>query len=529
MKRMWHNCLALIAAVVVAGTANAQNDWNQPSTIGSYQSILARAGYGNQVGPMAQPMMQAGVPMQGSAMPAAVSQAMPMQGHAMPPAPTGAPAPMASFPSNPMQSAPVQMNPAPMMQPGTVVAQPQVSGTACSTCANGSAMMNGMIHGPVTYGNAAMGGYANAGCGTSAIYDGVVSNSVGQPVYSAECNTPVYESYAAPAITAPVAQAGSNYTVGIYGLLFQRDYEDNRYLASNPAGDRLFTNDADENNMDGYGLLLASRSCGGRGFEVGYWALNPGAVSYGISGAAVNTNIRGLDRLTHAPSGRNVYDIYTDNISQTIVRNTNINNLELNMLRNGGRFCFRGKRPGCYELLFGFRWFEFEEQLQYLAEADTVTYPLTPANFAYTLNARNRLLGLQLGARNEVCLGNRFSFFSGVKGGLYNNNIHTRQTIIGSDNVSAIVNTGASAGRVFDYSDSKNDVAFLGELDFGILMNLTCRSRLRLGYRAVGVGGVALAADQIPHDFSDADELLRANSNGNLLLSGGYYGLEFCF
>ena len=48
MKRFWHTCLAMIAlATMTAGVANAQNDWNVPSEIGSYQSILSRAGYGN--------------------------------------------------------------------------------------------------------------------------------------------------------------------------------------------------------------------------------------------------------------------------------------------------------------------------------------------------------------------------------------------------------------------------------------------------------------------------------------------------
>ena len=49
MKRFWHTCLAMIAtATMTAGVANAQNNWNAPSEIGSYQSILSRAGYGQE-------------------------------------------------------------------------------------------------------------------------------------------------------------------------------------------------------------------------------------------------------------------------------------------------------------------------------------------------------------------------------------------------------------------------------------------------------------------------------------------------
>ena len=116
-----------------------------------------------------------------------------------------------------------------------------------------------------------------------------------------------------------------------------------------------------------------------------------------------------------------------------------------------------------------------------------------------------------------------------MKGGIFNNHIETVQNITDLDGEIAQVNAGTAAGRPFSYNDEKNDVAFLGELDFGVLYNLSSRARLRLGVKVLGVSGVALAADQLPFDYSDPDELSRANSNGSLLLGGGYYGLEFCF
>ena len=47
MRRFWHTWLALVASVSMVGVANGQGDWSQPSEIGSYQSILSRAGYGD--------------------------------------------------------------------------------------------------------------------------------------------------------------------------------------------------------------------------------------------------------------------------------------------------------------------------------------------------------------------------------------------------------------------------------------------------------------------------------------------------
>ena len=50
----------------MVSAADAQNSWSQPSEIGSYQSILARAGYGNGMGILNRGL-QANVPLQGNA------------------------------------------------------------------------------------------------------------------------------------------------------------------------------------------------------------------------------------------------------------------------------------------------------------------------------------------------------------------------------------------------------------------------------------------------------------------------------
>ena len=572
MKRMWQNWLAIVTLVAMVGTADAQNSWNQPSEIGSYQSILSRAGYGNAMGSLGQGMMQAGVPMQGSG---TRNGAMMSSGSAygMSGA-VGTSVQGGAIPAAPMVTAPAMGH----VQDGTVMGGSAMGSTTMGGAAMGSTMVGGSAMGGTAVGGTAMGPVGSGVMGapmssgqimsapmtsapmtmsapvitsapvlTSQVDMGstfvserpLYGNSVGSaaPAYSAPVYTsPVYQqSVVSPVYAAAVGggrrsrRSRSNYTVGITGLFFQRDYEDNRFLARNPSGDTLFTNDADENTFDGYGVSIASRNAGGGGFEVGYWALNPGSAVGTLTGVNVATSIQGLDQLLHVSSGRDLYDIYANTVTQTIVRDTDINNLEFNLLRNGGTFQSRGGRKGFYELLGGFRWFEFDESLQYTASIDNGAFPLVPSDFFYNLRARNRLLGFQLGARNEYCLGSKLRLFSGVKGGIFNNNIRTVQNITDLDGEIAQVNGGTAAGRPFSYNDEKNDVAFLGELDFGVLYHLSCRARLRLGYRVLGASGVALAADQMPYLYNDPDELLRANSNGSLLLGGGYYGLEFCF
>jgi hypothetical protein len=549
MKRMWQNMLAMIAVAFLAGTAVAQ-DWNQPSAIGSYQSILSRAGYGNAMngmGQAAQQMMQ-GAANHGGAMygmqnvqnavsgaitgGAVTPGALPAPTISSPPAATavgsaavGAPMTGGQIMSTPMPTGSMPLATAPMAVP-----------MGSAPMATGAPMMS----------SPSMGGAIGAGasCNTcdsaSSLYGGILGGSVGVPSYSAApmysspvisapvYSAPVYQSVVSPVVVGGGQRARSNYSVGLYGMFFQRDYEDQILLASNTAGDKLYTTDADEQNFDGYGVSLASRNSGGGGFEVAYWALNPGRTSAVLTGGNVATAITGLDQLTHVSSGRDLYDIYANTLTQTIIRDTDINNLEFNLLRNGGTFC-RNNRRGFYEMFGGFRWFEFNESLQYQASIDTAAFPLVPSDFFYNLQARNRLLGLQLGARNEVCLGSKLRFFSGVRGGIFNNNIRTVQNITDLNGEIAQVNSGTAAGRPFSYNDEKNDVAFLGQLDVGFLYHLSCRTRVRLGYRALGVSGVALAAHQLPFRYNEPEALLRANSNGSLLLNGGYYGLEFCF
>lgn len=522
--------LAIVAIAALTGTTIAQDSFNQPSAIGSYQSILSRAGYGNAMGSMTR---NVGMDVGGMAQGAATYGMQQVQG-----AVTGVP----------MQSAPVMTHAAPAVGSAVVgapMAGQVMSAPMAAPMSNAMPVTTGapMMSAPMMSGGVDMGANCSTCTSASSLYGDMLGGSLGTPAYSApmdaSCAAPV--NYATPVYSAPVYQSvvsapvvgrqrsRSNYTVGLIGMFFQRDYEDNRYLGFNPAGDTLFTNDADEQTFDGYGLSLASRNCRGGGFEVVYWALNPGRVSAELTGANVSTVIQGLDQLYHNPSARDMYDIYANTTSQRIERDTDINNLEFNFLRNGGCFTTRRCRKGFYELIGGFRWFEFDEALNYSATIDQGVYPASPASFSYNVEARNRLIGLQLGARNELCLGSKLRLFSAVKGGLFNNNIRTIQNIVADDGTYAIVNSGAAAGRDFNYIDEKNDVAYLGELDFGILYHLSCRARLRLGYRVLGAGGIALAADQMPYLYNDVGELSNAKSNGNLLLNGGYYGVEFCF
>ena len=532
MKRMWRTLLTTLALAAVTGTAQAQDAFSQPAAIGSYQSILSRAGYGDAAGSATRAAASAnqaisqpggfGTLVQdaaGSGMQHGMQQVQGSFGNNAPPQPT-------MMSQSPMVgSSTMSMAPANPVMTGPVSQAPVMSSPVMSAPMPSAPMMTGGV----------VGGSSCTSCNSaSSLYGGT-------PTYSAPVQYSAPVSYAAPTFAAPVVyqpvvapvvtqpRSRANYSGGIYGLNFTRDYEDDVILARNTAGEKLFTTDADEQNFDGYGVSVASRRSNGRGYALEYWALNPGVAAASITGGNVATERRGLDQLVHTSSGRDLEDVYSNTLTQTVIRDTDINNIEFNLLQNAGTFCTKRQRNGFYELLGGFRYFDFEESLQYQAFIDNTAFPLVPEFFSHNISARNRLLGLQIGARNELCLGSKLRLFSGVKGGLFNNFVQTRQNITDANGELAVVSGGPADGRNFDYRDDKNDLAFLGELDFGVLYQLSCRSRIRLGYRVLGVSGVALAADQITNRVNDPDTLLNANSNGSLLLGGGYYGLEFCF
>ena len=144
-------------------------------------------------------------------------------------------------------------------------------------------------------------------------------------------------------------------------------------------------------------------------------------------------------------------------------------------------------------------------------------------------NVENDLVGFQLGCRNEVCLTKRISAFGGISTGIFNNRVNTFQSFFNQDQQLARLTSGDFAGEEFQGGDQQDQVAILGELNVGLTYQINHRLRARLGYRTFGVAGVALAADQIPTNFSDPSRIQTARTNGSLLLHGGFLGLEACF
>lgn len=316
----------------------------------------------------------------------------------------------------------------------------------------------------------------------------------------------------------------ANWVVGVNALFFNRDYEDDLGLSYNLAGDSLFSTGADLRTFGGVEAVISRRTCNSWGWEARYWGLYPNTASSTLDGTP-GTALAGLQDLDYPPLSVPVLDVYNAAVSHQVTRENSINNFELNMLKNAGCFTFAG-RSTFFELLGGFRWFQFDENFAYSALNTVAPWP---NQLDYAVDVQNSLLGLQLGGRTEWCLTDRLRLTTGLRGGLFNNRIAASSRVgdtIG--NVATIVG-GPYDGAAYDFSSTKNDVAFLGELDAGVVYQFSSRARLNFGYRVIAVNGVALAPDQIPFNFTDATDIQRIDSNGSLLLQGGYAGAQFCF
>ena len=289
---------------------------------------------------------------------------------------------------------------------------------------------------------------------------------------------------------------------------------------------------------------------------------NPGATSYGIT----------------MPS-QNVYDVYDGAYSHRLVRDQQFHNAELNFfsfaLGGGARQPYAGGgsvllggggagrlgrhgaggfgsggdacAPSCgptgpcapwygaqssklrLSMFGGLRWFRFQDSLQYAASATDQVYGNTKDDFYYNNGVTNDLVGSQLGATANWCTGTCVNVFAGTNFGVYCNHM-TADTRAGTtDTVATILSANSFKGNAYDYSSSLNDVALLCEGNLGAGFRISRGWTANLGYRVVGVNGVATAVGQIPRDFSNENEINRINNSNSLILHGLVLGAVYNF
>jgi hypothetical protein len=250
-------------------------------------------------------------------------------------------------------------------------------------------------------------------------------------------------------------------------------------------------------------------------------------------------------------------------LAQRVRSNFNAQNLELNVMRfplmdtcgsscGGGSCgydacgCNSGCDPcGCEECYSGLtsygscgvRYFRTDDDFGYDVEFSThdgVAYEQGGVYNGFTYNAgnelfwnidiENNLVGPQMGWTTNYCWNCRWNFFLNSTFGIFNNRINQYQRLFsGGGGVVRFVN---APNQTMEIRNSKNELAFLGELRAGGSYDLTCHCRLVTAYRAVAMTGVATSVGQFTNDFSSYEDVAYINSNQSIVVHGLQTGVE---
>jgi hypothetical protein len=284
---------------------------------------------------------------------------------------------------------------------------------------------------------------------------------------------------------------------------------------------------------------------GANALEVVYWGLFPAQQSADFTGdGTLGTLEPAIDfsglNYNDGFQNQGANNWFEDAERHQITQSSSINSVEVNLVGNygcGGLFgcgaCGCGaNRCGCSPWGFGwvggFRYFNFNEN--FLFQTDDLDHKFTgdSRELNYAMDLNNNLFGFQVGGGINYCVGPSWSLYSTAKFGVYDNHATMYQRVYGSTGY-AVANNNVNAGQDFRIRSTENDLAMLGQMDFGVRWLVGSRWSIQGGYRLVGVSGVALTSQNIATDFANYKECRNINTNGSLLLHGAFLGATYCF
>ena len=183
-------------------------------------------------------------------------------------------------------------------------------------------------------------------------------------------------------------------------------------------------------------------------------------------------------------------------------RGYEFHNVELNLLGGNfnccyGSYCGECSQPRAqFGWIAGVRYFQFGEDFEFAADEDDLVLGNDLDELYYQIDVDNHLIGLQVGGNACYRVTNCIHLRADARLGVYGNHI-THSSFIGGANGAAIVTDPLSPNlnQPFDIASTKNDVAFIGELDLGGVYRISDHWSAAIGYRATAVSGVALAGD----------------------------------
>lgn len=377
--------------------------------------------------------------------------------------------------------------------------------------------------------------------------------SVHSTGYEGSAHAHLWDDWGGGGQTAPgyAASGCGNWFGAMNGLIFNRDDDDNLLLTYQTGDGQglLYSRNADMDWSGGLEVRFGRYFHGGNSaLEAVYWGIYPdrqSATAYGAGAAGLLETTLAFDSLAIDPSGINttVSSYFTGAEMHQVRRGFEAHNIELNLLGLAGGgcgaagCCSGGCGGGCntccgptFTWLMGPRFLRFREDLIYSSDLVDTVFTGTADEMSYLIDVENNLLGFQLGGLADFCVGSRLGFHTGIKFGLYGNDINHHQHICTGDAVYAEVSDPSSPydGEQYRIHSGKTDVSMIGELDLGMNYRISQCWSANFGWRAVAVSGIALSTSQMPTDYFDNLAGVRnVNANSDLILHGAYMGLNF--
>jgi hypothetical protein len=183
-----------------------------------------------------------------------------------------------------------------------------------------------------------------------------------------------------------------------------------------------------------------------------------------------------------------------------------LHNVEFNCIKSCCLDCTR------LDVIAGFRYVRLNDSLSIVAT------DAQESTSSYDINAHNDLYGLQLGGRltRPICC--RWGLQLTGKAGIFYNDAHQNQLATDFPDTPSPFILRNSSG-------SGGSVAMLGEIGVVLIRPINDCWALRIGYNAIGIGGLALAADQL--DFTDTfSSGTGIHNTGWIFAHGGLVGVQ---
>ncbi len=340
-----------------------------------------------------------------------------------------------------------------------------------------------------------------------------------------------------PTTTQSYITPASRWFAGVYALAMTRDRENNVWLSydTNDIRSRVLnTYDASHSYSAGYEIRLGRFfKNGATAIEFVYWEMYPGSEEANAFGANVVLDLDTIlhfDGISYDPGlgPQLISTLYFQADRHRLRRNYNLRNVELNVFEsNYTQIC------GCDNVKLswavGIRYIEFDDNFLYSTDPIDVLFTGAPEELHYGVDVTNELLGFQAGGRADVCFWPGFTSYMDTKVGFYVNHSSQHSQIFGSTGVATVSDVVSPYfGTQIDIASEKTAATFVAEFRAGIDYQLSPGWSATIGYRALGISGVALSTNQIPVDFISAIDSLRSvDTNGSLIAHGAFGGLEF--